>query len=238
MTIVSSQKFNSTKDFCFLAGTLISMWDGSQKPIEEIKTGEWVVSYDDAGILQSGLVSDTICSKKKLVLDFHVLMITPGHAVLCGDGLNVGLHLPIIEILKSDGAIVREDGTLIRAATEELVGLKGDAVVNFLFARTTEQLRKGLRFEGKMRVGTRLLKPDGTRISVLECIEAEGMSFDAETGLVCAHGEEPHPLQYFDELPKPESFVLNRSELTMEKIYAESEWEEVGAPHFSGMTLQ
>lgn len=228
----------ATKDFCFLAGTPISMWDGSRKPIEKVKIGDVVVSYDDEGDLKPGTVSGTLRNKKKLILDFHGLMVTPGHVVLCGDGANEGLHLPIIEILKSDGAIVREDGTMVRAATEEVVGSRGDAFVHCLYATKAEHVREGLRYEGKMRVGTRLLKPDGTSVSVLDCIEAEGMSFDAETGLVCAPGEVPHPLDYFGELPKPEAYVLKRSKLTMAQIYAEGEWEEIGAPSQSVMTLQ
>ncbi|MTI44904.1 hypothetical protein JM93_03508 [Roseibium hamelinense] len=37
------------RGYCFLPGTPIDMWDGSQKPIEDICIGDQVVSYDKKG---------------------------------------------------------------------------------------------------------------------------------------------------------------------------------------------
>ena len=51
------------------------------------------------------------------VLDFHGTGVTPGHVFLCGAGRFAGRHVPLIDILRDDGAVVRQDGSLMRAAT-------------------------------------------------------------------------------------------------------------------------
>ncbi|MGH0004871.1 Hint domain-containing protein, partial [Pseudovibrio ascidiaceicola] len=100
------------KDFCFLAGTPISMWDGTKKPIEDIRPDDIVTSYDENGNLVPGRVKRTKTNRAKHILDFHGLMVTPGHAIYCADGKFKGQHVPIIDILRSDGAIQKEDGTI------------------------------------------------------------------------------------------------------------------------------
>jgi hypothetical protein len=91
---------------CFLAGTQISMWDGTKKPIEQVEAGDIVVSYDKDGTLKPGRVKRTMTNRAKQILDVHGLMVTPGHATLCGDGRFDGQHVPILDILRSDGALV------------------------------------------------------------------------------------------------------------------------------------
>lgn len=67
-------------DHCFLAGTQISMWDGTKTPIEQVEAGDIVVSYDKDGTVKPGRVKRTMTTRAKLILDVHGLMVTPGHA--------------------------------------------------------------------------------------------------------------------------------------------------------------
>ncbi|MBL4785606.1 MAG: hypothetical protein JKY49_09275, partial [Cohaesibacteraceae bacterium] len=71
---------------CFLAGTMISMWDGSEKPIEQINADDVVTSYDKDGNPAPGRVKRTMQNRAKYILDFHGLMTTPGHAFYCAEG--------------------------------------------------------------------------------------------------------------------------------------------------------
>ena len=78
---------------------------------------------------------------------------------------------------------------------------------------------------GEMRAGTLLFDRDGVPVSVLQCLTAGGYAFDAETGLVARHGEAPHPLDWFGRLPRPEYYILARSQETLEGILTDGEWE-------------
>lgn len=44
---------------CFVAGTKISMWDGTEKPIEQVVPDDVVLSYDKDGTLKPGRVTRT-----------------------------------------------------------------------------------------------------------------------------------------------------------------------------------
>tara|TARA_R110002049_G_scaffold287479_2_gene469517 strand:- start:193 stop:1194 length:1002 start_codon:yes stop_codon:yes gene_type:complete len=119
---------------CFSAGTLIDMADGSQKPIEQIEVGDEVLSYDPAelgglGDLKPARVTRTMVNQVEEIIDFHGVKMTPGHATLVGEGPHQGQHIPIMDILVADGAIVNREGELIRAATNLPVGSEGDRFV-------------------------------------------------------------------------------------------------------------
>ncbi|MCA3446095.1 MAG: hypothetical protein INF93_05140 [Rhodobacter sp.] len=80
-------------------------------------------------------VTRTFANDVAHVLDFHGTGVTPGHAFLCGAGRFQGRHVPLLDILRDDGAVVRQDGSLMRAATgcvdrrpHTRVGLAGLAV--------------------------------------------------------------------------------------------------------------
>ncbi|MEP3033471.1 MAG: hypothetical protein ABJO67_03900, partial [Pseudoruegeria sp.] len=131
---------------CFLGDTPIQMWpldpsikpraDGSydekfvlskvwEKPISEITVGDIVVAYDDKDRLGPKRVLRTMENRATHILDFWGTGTTPGHAYHCADGPNKGGHAPIMDILRMDGAIMRADGTMIRAATNCKVGSMG-----------------------------------------------------------------------------------------------------------------
>jgi hypothetical protein len=44
----------------------------------------------------------------------------PGHAFLCAEGRFAGRHVPLIDILRDDGAVVRQDGTRVRKGAPSL----------------------------------------------------------------------------------------------------------------------
>jgi hypothetical protein len=210
---------------CFLSGTPVSLPGGSTKPIESICVGDLVLSYDATGTLVSGRVTRTFRNEVSHLLDVHGLKVTPGHATLCGDGMFKGRHVPIIDILLSDGALVRADGSLVRMAINAPVGSTADVFVKVACAHTPEDMQADTLTEGEMRVGTLLFDRDGVPVSVLDCLTAEGYAFDPETGLIAKPGEAPHPLFWFGRLPRPEDYILTRSQETLEGILTDGEWE-------------
>jgi hypothetical protein len=92
--------------------------------------------------------------------------------------------------------------------------------------------------EGEMRAGTLLFDRDGVPVSVLQCLTAGGYAFDAETGLVARPGEAPHPLSWFGRLPRPEDYILARSQETLEGILTDGEWEGSRSEMINGRLRQ
>jgi hypothetical protein len=217
---------------CFAEGTPILMSDGSNSPIEKVQVGDKVLSYSCengiSGMLVAGRVSQTFQKDVQHLLDVHGLKVTPGHVTLCGEGRFRDRHVPIVDILLSDGALVKEDGELIRMAINKPVGSLEDQLVQILHAETSEDLQSGNLKRGKMRVGTLLFDREGVAVSVLDCLRAQGMNYRPDVGLVSAEGQEPEPLNWFGSLPRPEDYILKRSQETLEGILVGGEWE--GAP--------
>ena len=215
---------------CFAAGTMIDMWDGTQKPIEEILAGDIVTSYDSDGNLVPGRVSRTFTKLVEVILDVHGLMVTPSHATLCGDGRFAGRHVPIIDILRSDGALVTDDGGKVRAGTGCPLGSLGDRLV---WAVTGDRHPDGsirVRDKGLIRLGTRFISPDGHDVSVMDVIADAGGIVSYE-GLIqpCDDGPKmPFLWTFTERLPKPEDYVLQRSRLHLQDIYYADEWEAIG----------
>ncbi|MEO0622244.1 MAG: hypothetical protein AAFU49_00065 [Pseudomonadota bacterium] len=214
---------------CFLAGTEISMWDGTKRPIEDIRVGDEVVSYERNGNLVPGRVTQTMENSVRYILDVFGLMVTPGHVTLCGDGRFAGRHVPIINILRSDGALVKEDGRLIRAATNELVGSLGDRMVKTFTGTQHPDGSVEVIEEGEIRLGTRVMKPDGKHYSLLAIVEQNGWELTDDGYLFSPKTGEMSSFYWSlsKRLPKPEDYVLQRSKLTLSDIYAAGEWEAV-----------
>jgi hypothetical protein len=123
------------------------------------------------------------------------------------------------------GAPVRANGSFVRIATNAPVGSTEDAFVKVACARTPEDMQTSSATKGEMRVGTLLFDRDGVPVSVLHCLTPEGYAFDPETGLIAKPGEVPHPLFWFGALPRPEDYILRRSQDTLEGILTDSEGE-------------
>lgn len=246
-------------DQCFKADTPIQMWpldpsikpradgiyDGQlvlskvwEKPISEIKVGDLVISYDDKGRLKPGPVTRTMQNQATHLLDFWNTGVTPGHAYYCADGKFKDQHVPLMDILRTDGAIMRADGTMIRAATNCEVGSMGDMMIN---ASATLQKPDGTWTEpkpGKVRFGTRTILPDGTHMSFMEMAASEGWKVSSGDGCMIGMVKDENgtlreqkflfPYTHGEELPKPEDYILARSDVTLEAIYAAGEWEQIG----------
>jgi hypothetical protein len=67
---------------CFVDGTLVTMADGTQKPIEQVQIGDDVRSFDtERGEFVSGTVSQTFQHEATDYLDIDGLLVTPNHPV-------------------------------------------------------------------------------------------------------------------------------------------------------------
>lgn len=216
-------------DECFLAGTMISMWDGTRKPIEQIRAGDIVVSYDKDGNRKPGRVTRTMTGDAKQILDVHGMMVTPGHATLCGDGRFAGQHVPILDILRSDGALVREDGTKIRAGTGCPLGTMGDRMIAAISGILDPDGSVQITGAGQIRAGTRFIKADGEDLSVLDLILKTGGRL-TDSGMIQSGTdgpEVPFLWTFTPSLPRPEDYVLQRSGTDLHDIYQANEWEAV-----------
>ncbi len=242
---------------CFLEGTMVDMWPVDmkpdvnhiydekqvlakvwQKPIEEVTPEDWVVSYDDNGRLKPGRVTRTFQNHSKHILDVHGLMMTPGHVTYCAkvkgeENRFAGKHVPVMDILRSDGALKKNDGTLIRASTGCEVGSKDDKQFWAFLLYEDKDGSERIREKCQLRLGTRWILPNGHHFSMREYMDGIGIELIMEgphkgyvrfkkTGVVTVFA-----WTLSETLPKPEDYVLQRSQVTLEEIYSANEWEAV-----------
>ncbi len=214
-------------DACFLGHTPISMWGGGEKRIDQIEVGDWVVSYDAKGTLVPGKVTRTFVKQAQHVLDLHGLMVTPGHVMLCGDGRFSGRHVPIIDILRSDGALVTKSGKLMRAATGAEVGSHDDRFVLVVtVARGSDGVMQ-IAESKRLRLGTRHILSNGKEVSISGMIGASGGVVTDSELVRDKDGVEKPLIWPFGALPRPEDYVLSRSNLPLCDIYAAGEWDDI-----------
>ena len=227
---------NPGYDKCFLEGTQIDMWDGTQKPIETIAPDDVVTSYDKEGALVPGKVKRTFQNRVKHILDVHGLMVTPGHSTFCAkvegeENRFADTHVPILDIIRSDGALAKKDGSLIRAGTGAPVGSIED---RFIWVITGDRDTNGyvkIREKGKIRLGTRHIMPNGEIKCLLNIIGQSGLLITADGLLIdgpSAQTGQPFHWTLSPSIPKPEDYVLQRSAVTLEEIYTVGEWESTG----------
>lgn len=135
---------------CFPAGTLITLWDGTQKPIEEITTTDVVLSRNQNGAPVVGrvdkLLRNTTTEFIRLTFDDREdLVATPGHRFLTetGDYMEIGHMLRLggglVRLVDSTGAIVEAQGEVIAYSAEtahlfpesasKSIAFEGNAVV-------------------------------------------------------------------------------------------------------------
>ncbi|MEP3033248.1 MAG: hypothetical protein ABJO67_02760, partial [Pseudoruegeria sp.] len=90
---------------------------------------------------------------------------------------------------------------------------------------------------GKVRFGTRIILPDDRHMSFMEMAASEGWRVSDDGYMVAMRkGEDGtfqeqkflFPYAHGEELPKPETYILARSAVTLEEIYAAGEWEQIG----------
>jgi hypothetical protein len=127
-----------------------SQSSSTTKPIAAVRPGDMVLSPDKTGTLVPARVTRTFVNDVAHVLDFHGTGVTPGHVFLCGAGRFQGRHVPLLDILRDDGAVVRQDGSLLRASTGCAVGSDGDRLIEVVVADGTRgRLRAGMRVAGE-----------------------------------------------------------------------------------------
>ena len=189
------------------------MWDGSKKPIEQVQPGDIVTSYDMDCTLKPGRVKRTMTNRAKQILDVHGLMVTPGHATLCGDGLFKGRNVPIIDILRSDGALVLENGSMIRAGTGCPLGSLGDRMVTAIVGKEQSGGRVKITQPGQIRLGARFIMTSGEDVSVLDLIAEGGGMVTADGMITTRPGGPEMPFRWTLSamLPRPGDYVLQRS---------------------------
>ncbi|WP_415404108.1 hypothetical protein [Tateyamaria sp. SN3-11] len=205
---------------------------------DQMQVGDVVVSYDKLGRLQPGDVTRTMTNIATHILDFWGTGVTPGHAYNCADGPLKGSFAPIMDILRMDGALMRIGGTMFRAATNCDVGSIGDRMIH---AEANMQNPDGSwtpKKRGQIRFGTRISTPDGKKsISVMEIAERQGWGLSDDGYMVgkiegadgtIQEGKFPFPYTDGAELPKPEDYILTRSQVTLGEIYLANEWEQIG----------
>ena len=239
---------NSGGQSCFGAEVPIDMWpldpdltsglDGLydqdavrakiwRKPIEAVVADDVVVSFDENGNLVPGRVTRTFRNDAKIVLDFFGTGVTPGHVYYRADSDKAHKFETLIDILRSDGVIQNQEGTLIRAATGLPVDDVRDGYVQVVTGQLDDGGRVVIRDQGKLRLGTRFISDDGKDVCVADLITAGGGVVD-EDGLICVGECEPMPFHWTFSavLPKPEDYILQRSGTTLEDIYKAAEWED------------
>jgi len=206
---------------------LSKVWE---KPISEIRTGDLVVAYDDRGRLAPKPVTRTMTNSVKHVLDFWGTGVTPGHAYFCADGKFKGQHVPLLDILRTDGTIMKSDGTQIRAATGCEVGSIHDRLVHAVVGDKQPNGQVAIREQGQVRLGTRIILENGEQHCVLDILNANGAQITEDGYIRSGAGGAKVPLSwtFSEQLPKPEDYILKRSKVTLEEIYAAGEWEQIG----------
>lgn len=200
-----------------------------KKPIEQVKVGDYVVSHDKNGNMVPGYVPRVMENRAKNLLDFWGTGVTPGHAYFCADGRFKGEHVPVLDILRSDGAFVNLDGQVVRAATNFEVGSREDGFVSVVTGLTRADGTVNVKQSRRIRLGTRFKDTDGETRTVLDVIQRENWLLH-DDGLVSrTHVDEKRPfhLHFMDRIPKPEDYILERSNLTLAQIYAAGEWEQI-----------
>lgn len=218
------------RDECFLAGTPVTMADGSTKPIEQVEAGDWVLSFDHkTGETKPGRVKRTMQNRAKIILDFHGTFVTPGHVYWCAGGTFEGRFAPLIDILRDDGVIQHQDGTLIRASSGCAVGSPDDEQFWAYLTREEPDGTDRVLDRRQLRFGTRWMLPDGSHFSMREYMAGIGVQPQRDGSMLWVREGIVAPFVWVlsDRLPNPEDFVLARSQTTLADIYRAGEWEAI-----------
>lgn len=203
-----------------------------KKPIELIRVGDYVVSYDKDGNMVPGYVPRTFQNNAKIVLNFHGTCVTPGHVYYRPDSKRADKYETLIDVLRDDGMIEYRDGIKRRAATNIPVGDPRDGFVQAVARKRRSDGTFEQSDAGRIRLGTRFLVGEGREcksFAVADLIEADG-GVVGEDELIYVGDSEPMQFlwEFSDMLPNPEDFVLACSGTTLEDIYRAAEWEDRG----------
>jgi len=203
-----------------------------KNPIELIRVGDIVVSFDENDNLVPGPVTRTFQNGAKILLNFHGTHVTPGHVYYRPDSKKSYKYETLIDVLRDDGVIKSQDGTLIRAATNSPVDSPRDGFVRAVTGKRKADGTVVQNDAGRIRLGTRFLVGTGKErrsFAVADLIE-HGGGVVGEDELIRVGDGAPMPFhwEFGDTLPQPEDFVLACSGTTLEDIYKAAEWESQG----------
>lgn len=164
------------------AEVLAKVW---QKRIEEVTSKDWVVSCDDIGWLKPGRVTRTIQNRSKHILDVHGLMMTPGHVTYCApveceDNKFAGRHVPVIDILRSEGALMKADGTCIGASTGCEIGSTDDQQFWVFLVQEGKDGTERIADKCQLQFGTCWMLPNGNHFSMREYLDGIGVEIIRE----------------------------------------------------------
>ena len=113
-------------------------------------------------LLLLGTIADWAYNDKLLIDEKVKIGVTPGHVFLCGAGRFQGRHVPLIDILRDDGAVVRQDGSLMRASTGCVVGSGSE---------TIRKARCGVRFSPRMHAPSARSLNSLLNLTHVSCLE-------------------------------------------------------------------
>ncbi len=147
-------------DACFAPGTLVSMADGSTKPIEQVVAGDSVLSFaeysdDGRGDLEPRDVVRTFVTPNQPLLRLGDVSVTPGHMMLNGDGQ----FRPLAEVIDKGQALVNMAGDVIPLPDVEQVDGR-HTVYNFEVEGHHTYVAAGLRVHNRSLRS--YLRPDET----------------------------------------------------------------------------
>lgn len=203
-----------------------------KKPIELVRVGDIVVSFDKNGNMVPGYVPRTFQNDAKILLDFHGTRVTPGHVYYRPDSKRADKYETLIDVLRDDGMIEDRDGVKLRAATYAPVGGPLDKFVQAVTGTLRPDGGVEIKEQGRIRLGTRFIvcNDKGRKVySVADLIEAGGGVVGDDELIRVGDGPGiPFHWDFGDCLPKPEDFVLAASGTTLEDIYKAAEWENQG----------
>jgi hypothetical protein len=200
-----------------------------RKPIELIRAGDLVVSFDGDGNLVPGPVSRTMTNDVKILLDFFGTRVTPGHVYYRPDSKKSHKFETLIDILRDDGYIENTKGEHLRANTGLPVGGVFDACVQAVLGDVQSDGEFKIRAVKDIRLGSRVVLEDGRDFCIADIIKAGG-GVVLENGLIatdaCPEGM-PFHWTISDRLPNPEDYILRRSNVSLADIYTAGEWEDM-----------
>ncbi|WP_323690456.1 calcium-binding protein [Rhizobium sp. AN95] len=147
------------QDYCFSAGTLIEMADGTQRPIESICVDDLVIAYNSFGELIPSRVVRLFynMTDKWIELRFlsnsdeQVLLVTPGHRFATGTG-NFDVIENLIDWNTGSGRLLSKNGSPVSVTARRIFLDEKDVIekkltdISNVFS-SSENIRKTFNFE-------------------------------------------------------------------------------------------
>ncbi|PLR11504.1 hypothetical protein CFHF_15865, partial [Caulobacter flavus] len=138
-----------TDSFCFLAGVGVLMADGSLKPIEDVRVGDRVRSFDKDGVLTPSTVVEVYPGQTHEWLKLpNGVEVTAGHAFLTANGD----FQPVGEMVRAGvGGVDAEGGAVDLTGAETVSSETAVPVYNFEVDLTHTYIAGGLRVHNTSR---------------------------------------------------------------------------------------